>query len=165
MVPSSARPYQGSAKIVRPSPAGTMQAARSTASFSSGSVMWVPRLGAIRGTSVSSRISFGRRRSAQTPVAFTTLSAWTSNFSPDSVSRTHTPSAFPSRSSRSTTSAPFRQTAPKRSASPSTVSTSRTSSVWQSKKRYADRGSRCASAGTSSSSSSGGIVRWRLGAQ
>ena len=37
--------------------------------------MWVPRLGAIRGISSSVRISSGRMRSAQTPVALTTLVA------------------------------------------------------------------------------------------
>ena len=49
-------------------------------------VMWVPRLGAIRGTSASSWISSGRMRSAQTPVALMTLSASISNSSPDSAS-------------------------------------------------------------------------------
>ena len=94
--------------------------------------MWVPRLGAIRGTSSSARISSGRMRSAQTPVALTTLAALTSKLSPLSASVQRTPAALPSSEISSTTSAPFANTAPKRSASPSTVSTSRASSVWQS---------------------------------
>ena len=92
----------------------------------------MPRLGLIRGTSSSSITSSGRMRSAKTPVALTTLSASTSKASPDSDSRTATPEALPFFESTSVTSAPFSITAPKRSASPRTVSTSRTSSVWQS---------------------------------
>ena len=71
-------------------------------------------------------------RSAQTPVALTTLSARTSKRSPLSASTQTTPAALPPSEISSTTSAPLQNTAPKRSASPSTVSTSRTSSVWQS---------------------------------
>ncbi len=95
-------------------------------------VTWVPRLGAIRGTSASSWISSGRIRSAQTPVALITLSASTSNAASPSASRQATPAASPSRSSSPVTSARLTHTAPKRSASPRIVSTSRTSSVWQS---------------------------------
>ena len=93
---------------------------------------WVPRLGAIRGTSSSVRISSGRMRSAQTPVAFTTVSARTSNRSPLEASTQTTPAALSFLEMTSTTSAPLAKTAPNRSASPSTVSTRRTSSVWQS---------------------------------
>ena len=75
MVPIRVRPYQGSAKIVRSSPAGTMQAAVPISSFSWETVTWVPRLGAILGTSASSWISSGRMRSAQTPVALITFGA------------------------------------------------------------------------------------------
>ena len=94
--------------------------------------MWVPRLGAIRGISSSVRISSGRIRSAQTPVALTTFVARTSKRSPDSASVKATPAALPSSSRISVTSAPFSSTAPKRSASPRMVSTRRASSVWQS---------------------------------
>ena len=92
----------------------------------------MPRLGRITGTSSSSCSSSGRIRSAQTPVALTTLSAAIAKRSPDSCSSQTTPAALPASSISSTTGAPFTQTAPKRSASPSTVSTSRESSVWQS---------------------------------
>ena len=64
-----------------------MQAASLSGSFSSGRVRCVPRLGAIRGTSVSSRISSGRIRSAQTPVALTTFAASISTVSPLSAQR------------------------------------------------------------------------------
>ena len=57
--------------------------ARRPAGSSIETVTWVPRLGAILGTSASSWISSGRIRSAQTPVALITLSASTSNSSPD----------------------------------------------------------------------------------
>ena len=109
-----------------------MQAASPIGSLSSETVTWVPRLGAIRGTSASSWISSGRIRSAQTPVALITLSASTSNRSPDSPSTQATPAADPLPASSPVTSARLRQTAPKRSASPRIVSTRRTSSVWQS---------------------------------
>ena len=115
----------------RSSPAGTMQAAEPVEMSARSSSTWVPRLGAICGTS-SSSISSEPTRSAQTPVALTTFSASTSKRAPDSASTAATPTARPSRVSTSLTSAPFRVTAPKRSASPRIVSTSRTSSVWQS---------------------------------
>ena len=117
---------------MRPLPAGTMQAASASGSFSSGSVTWVPREGAIRGTSVSSVISPGLIRSAQTPVALITLAAWISTVSPVSPQRQTTPSALPLRWSSEVTSRRLAITAPKRSASPRIVNTSRTSSVWQS---------------------------------
>ena len=94
--------------------------------------MWDPRLGRIFGISSSVSNSSGRIRSAQTPVALTMLSARTSIRSPDSASVKATPAACPPSSRTSVTSAPFTTTAPKRSASPRTVSTRRTSSVWQS---------------------------------
>ena len=94
---------------------------------------WVPRLGAIRGTSSSSRISSGRMRSAQTPVALTTFAAPTSNsLAAVGVRAEDAGGLAVVLEISSTTSAPFKNTAPKRSASPSTVSTSRASSVWQS---------------------------------
>ena len=92
----------------------------------------MPRLGRITGISSSAYSSCGRIRSAHTPVAFTTLVPHSSNSPPSMVSRTSTPAARPPRSTRPVTSHRFAITAPKRSASPSTVSTSRTSSVWQS---------------------------------
>ena len=61
-------------------------------------MMCVPRLGRIRGTSASSWSSSGRRRSAQTPVALTTFDARTTNSSPPSPSRTFTPAARPASS-------------------------------------------------------------------
>ena len=70
--------------------------ARRSSSRSIETVTWVPRLGAIRGTSASSWISSGRIRSAQTPVALITLSASTSNRSPVSASTQATPAARPS---------------------------------------------------------------------
>ena len=95
--------------------------------------MWVPRLGRMRGTSASSWSSSGRSRSAHTPVALTTLSARDLELAAaDSRRARSTPAARPPRSSSSVTSTPLATTAPKRSASPRTVSTSRTSSVWQS---------------------------------
>ena len=118
VVPIRVRPYQGRAKIIRPSPAGTMQAALPIGRSAWSSSRWVPRLGAIRGTSSSSSDLRGRIRSAKTPVALTTLSASTSNRSPDSASTKATPPARPSLVSTSVTSAPFSITAPKRSASP-----------------------------------------------
>ncbi len=123
---------QGSTKIVRSAPAGTMQAASLSGNRSSGSVRWVPRLGAILGTSASSLISPGLIRSAQTPVALTTLAASISIVAPVSPQRQTTPAAVPSRSSSDVTSSRFAITAPKRSASPRIVRTRRTSSVWQS---------------------------------
>ena len=72
VVPTRVRPYQGSEKITRPSPAGTTQAASPIGRSAWSSSRWVPRLGAIRGTSSSSTTS-GRISSAQTPVALTTL--------------------------------------------------------------------------------------------
>ena len=92
----------------------------------------MPRLGRITGTSASSCSSSGRMRSAHTPVALTTAPAAIGNVSPVSASRTSAPRARPPSSSSPVTSRPLANTAPKRSASPSTVSTSRTSSVWQS---------------------------------
>ena len=89
--PTSTRPYQGRAKIVRSPPAGTMQAAVPMSRSSVESVTWVPRLGRILGISSSVSSSSGRIRSAQTPVALTTLSARTSMRSPDSASRKATP--------------------------------------------------------------------------
>ena len=97
---------------MRSAPAGTMQAAFPTGSWSIETVTCVPRLGAILGTSASSWISSGRIRSAHTPVALITFSASTSNRSPLSVSTKATPPARPSRSSRPVTSAPLRHTAP-----------------------------------------------------
>ena len=131
MVPTSTRPSQGRTKIVRPPAAGTIAPA-STGSESSAIVTCVPRLGRMVGTSASSWSSSGRIRSAHTPVAFTTSVACTANSSPEAPSRTRTPAARPSRSSSATTSSQLQHTAPKRSASPRTVSTSRASSVWQS---------------------------------
>ncbi len=66
----------------RPPPDGTIAPERS-GSLSLGSVMWVPRDGRITGTSASSRSSAGRSRSAQTPVALTTLAARIENRSPN----------------------------------------------------------------------------------
>jgi glycerol-3-phosphate dehydrogenase len=60
------------------------------------------------------------------------LAARTGNFSPVSPSRTSTPAARPPSSTRPVTSSQLAHTAPKRSASDSTVSTRRASSVWQS---------------------------------
>ncbi len=114
VVPTRVRPYQGRAKIARPSPAGTTQAALPVERSARSSSRWVPRLGAIRGTSSSSTTS-ARIRSAQTPVALTTLSASTSKRSPDSASTKATPEALPPSVSSSVTSAPFSVTAPKRS--------------------------------------------------
>ena len=94
VVPISVRPYQGSAKIIRPSPAGTMQAALPIGRSAASTTKWVPRLGAIRGTSSSSTTS-GRIESAQTPVALTTWSARTSIRSPESPSTKATPAAPP----------------------------------------------------------------------
>ena len=88
--------------------------------------------GRMIGTSASSCSSSGRIRSAHTPVAFTTAWARIGKASPLSASRTWAPRARPSASSSEVTSSPLANTAPKRSASPSTVSTRRTSSVWQS---------------------------------
>ena len=116
---------------MRPSDAGTI-APTVTGSRSLGRMMWVPRLGRMIGTSASFCSSPGRIRSAHTPVALTTVRARTGNASPLSASRTWAPRASPSSSTRPVTSRPLANTAPKRSASPSTVSTSRTSSVWQS---------------------------------
>ena len=127
----SVRPSHGSTKMKRPPPDGTI-APETTGSLSSDTVTWVPRLGLMRGTSASSRSSSGRIRSAHTPVALTTFSAHSSNSPPPSVSRHSTPAARPSRSTRPSTSTALAHTAPKRSASPSTVNTSRLSSVWQS---------------------------------
>ena len=84
------------------------------------------------GSSVSSAISELRSSSAQTPVALTMFAPRTSNCPPLSVSTRQTPSARPSRIEKPVTSTRLAHTAPKRSASPSTVSTRRTSSVWQS---------------------------------
>ena len=126
------RPSQGSAKIERPEPAGTMAPAPSSGRSAGLSVMWVPRLGRMTGTSASSWSSSGRMRSAQTPVALITLSARTVKLSPVSASVARTPAARPSSSTSSVTSQPLTQTAPKRSASSSTVRTRRASSVWQS---------------------------------
>ncbi|CAB4930005.1 unannotated protein [freshwater metagenome] len=115
----------------RPPPEGTIAPERS-GSFSVGSVTWVPRDGRMTGTSASSWSSAGRSRSAQTPVALTTLCARIANSEPVSASRTVTPSAMPSRSSSPRTSMRLAGTAPKRSASCRIVSTRRLSSVWQS---------------------------------
>ncbi len=131
VVPTSVRPSHGSANMNRPPPDGTIAPERS-GSLSDGTVMWVPREGRITGTSASSRSSVGRSRSAQTPVALTTLAARIANRSPLIRSSTSTPSARPSCSRSSRTSTWFRQTAPNRSASWRIVSTRRLSSVWQS---------------------------------
>ena len=56
VVPIRVRPYQGSEKIIRPSPAGTMQAAWPIGRSAWSRIRWVPRLGAIRGTSSSSTL-------------------------------------------------------------------------------------------------------------
>ena len=72
----------------RPPPAGTIAPAMSGTSLWS-RVMWVPLDGRIRGTSASSWSSSGRMRSAQTPVALTTLSAWIVNSSPEWTSLRH----------------------------------------------------------------------------
>ena len=117
--------------MARPPPAGTIAPAES-GSVSRASVMCDPRDGRMRGTSASSCSSSGRSRSAHTPVALTTLSARTCKRSPLSASRTQTPRVRPPSSSRSVTSMRLAHTAPKRSASASTVSTRRLSSVWQS---------------------------------
>ena len=117
--------------MLRPPPAGTIAPAF-RCSVSIDTVTCVPRLGLIAGTSSSAWNSSGRIWSAHTPVAFTTLAARTSNGSPLASSTQRTPAARPSSSSRSVTGARFSRTAPKRSASPRIVSTSRTSSVWQS---------------------------------
>ena len=85
-----------------------MQAASPIGRSSKETVTWVPRLGLILGISSSVRISSVRIRSAQTPVALTTLAARTSNSSPDSASGTVTPVARPSSSRTSVTSAPLR---------------------------------------------------------
>ncbi len=112
-------------------PAGAIAPATSgTASCES--TMCVPRLGRMTGTSASSCSSPGRSRSAHTPVALTTLAARISSVSPLSASRTTAPFARPESSSSATASSRLAITAPKRSDSPRTVSTSRTSSVWQS---------------------------------
>jgi hypothetical protein len=131
VVPISVRPSHGSAKIERPDPAGTIAPAP-IGTRSVDSVMWVPRLGRMRGISSSAYSSSPLIRSAHTPVAFTMLSARISTLRPPSRSSQTTPHARPSSSSSDTTSQRFAITAPKRSASPSTVSTSRASSVWQS---------------------------------
>jgi hypothetical protein len=130
--PIIAWPYQGRTITVRSSPAGTRNAASPTSRSSVEMQMWAPRLGAIRGISSSVRISSGRIVSAQTPVALITFAARSSSFSPDSASVKRTPAARPPSSRTSVASAPFRSTAPNRSASPRIVSTSRESSVWQS---------------------------------
>ena len=88
-----------------------MQAALPIGRSRASTTRWVPRLGAIRGTSSSSTTS-GRIASAQTPVALTTWSAATSIRSPESDSTKATP-ARPARPPvTSTTSAPFSITAP-----------------------------------------------------
>ena len=95
--------------------------------------MWVPRLGAIFGTSASEWSSSGRIRSAHTPVALTTLSARTTNVGPALAVAHGDPRFAPVvRAASSITWSRLAQIAPNRSASPSTVSTSRASSVWQS---------------------------------
>jgi hypothetical protein len=131
VVPISVCPSHGSTKIVRPPPAGAIAPA-TTGSVAPSTMMCVPRLGRITGTSASSWSSPGRSRSAHTPVALTTLAARTSSSVPDSASRTRAPTARPPSSSSESASTPLTATAPKRSASASTVSTSRASSVWQS---------------------------------
>jgi hypothetical protein len=125
-VPISVCPSHGRTKTVVPPAAGAIAPA-CTGSSADGSTMWVPRLGRITGSSASSWSSSGRSRSAHTPVALTTLAARIASSPPPSVSRTSAPSTV-----SATASTRFTGTAPKRSASPSTVSTSRTSSVWQS---------------------------------
>ena len=131
MVPISVCPSHGSTKIVRPSPAGTIAPAV-IGSRCDSTTRWVPRLGRMIGTSASSWSSAGRSRSAHTPVALMTFVARISSSSPDSASRTRAPAARPPSSISSTASSRFAATTPKRSASASTVSTSRESSVWQS---------------------------------
>ena len=84
------------------------------------------------GTSSSAYSSSGRSWSAQTPVALTTFVGLDLELLAAHVVAHSTPAARPSRSTRPVTSQPLAHTAPKRSASPSTVSTSRASSVWQS---------------------------------
>ena len=95
-------------------------------------VMWVPRLGRMRGSSASSCSSCGRRRSAHTPVALTTLAAAPRIARRLGVARAHAARRGRRCSSSRSPRRRLAQTAPKRSASPSTVSTRRTSSVWQS---------------------------------
>ena len=109
------------------------RAAASAAGPRARSRTWVPRLGRMRGSSASSWSSCGRSSSAHTPVALTTLAARTSKARAALAvehlarrARGRRARAGPPRSRR------LAHTAPKRSASPSTVSTRRTSSVWQS---------------------------------
>ena len=112
---------------MRPPPAGAIAPA-TTGSVSLGTMMCVPREGRMTGTSASSCSSSGRSRSAQTPVALTTFSARISISSPLSRSTARAAAIV----SSPVTSTRLAVTAPKRAASASTVSTSRTSSVWQS---------------------------------
>ena len=123
--PTSVRPSHGSAKIVRPPPAGTI-APPPVGRRSRDSVTCVPRLGRMRGTSSSSvqllgadavRPDAGRVDDVACRAPRTRRRV--------SVSRTSTPAARPSRSTSSSTSQRLAHTAPKRSASPSTVSTRR----------------------------------------
>src|SRR3954447_6851660 len=102
----SERPSHGSAKMLRPEPAGTI------APEVSGRSSWrrrmcVPRLGRMTGTSASGRSSCGRRRSAHTPVALTMLSPRTTNASPPSAAVTRTPPAKPPSSPRPRPPTPF----------------------------------------------------------
>ena len=133
VVPTRVRPYQGRAKIARPSPAGTMQAASPVESI----VAVDQHVGAAAGRDPRHVLLLDRLLGPD-PVGedagrVDTLSASTSIRSPESASTKATPLARPSaRADTSVTSAPFSIAAPKRSASPRIVRTRRTSSVWQS---------------------------------
>ena len=126
----------------------------------------VPRLGRITGMSSSSCSSSGRMRSAQTPVALTTLSARDREalarlllLADDAGRAARPPRSAPRPARRSRTRR--RSARPRRA--PSAPAASRRSG---SRRRDTPRsGCAAASAGISSSTSSPSIVRWRSGLQ
>ena len=123
--------------------------------------MCVPRLGRITGTSASSCSSSGRSRSAQTPVALTTLAARTANSSPP-VDVAH------QRARRRSARSPRRGwPAPRRSARPRPARSGRAARRRSGSRRTGSRprARAPASAGSSSATSAPSITRWRAGLQ
>ena len=131
MVPISVCPSHGSTKIVRPPPAGAIAPA-TTGSVAPGTMMWVPRLGRMTGTSASSCSSSGPQPVGPHAGGVDDVGGAHLELLAARASRTRAPTARPPSSSSPHASTPLTATAPKRSASASTVSTSRASSVWQS---------------------------------
>ena len=133
VVPIRVRPYQGRAKIARPSPAGTMQAA-----LAGREVVAVDQhVGAAAGRDPRHVLLLDRLLGADAVGEDAGRVDHVVGLDLDPLARLgldegDAGGAAVALSSTSVTSAPFSITAPKRSASPRMVRVRRTSSVWQS---------------------------------